>query len=78
MTYTIKETNSGSYIDQREVFCAALQAVITGVAIKSEGRTLPKPQAAVEYARRVVRAAYDDNPEARLMDFTGIAETTVL
>ncbi len=78
MTYTIKETNSDNYIAQREVFCAALQAVITGVAVRSGGRTMPEPRAAVEYAKRVVRAAYDDGPEARLMDFTGIAETTVL
>lgn len=61
--------------EQKDIFCAAVQAAIMGVVIRTEGQSLPEPASVVNYARRVVRAAYDDNPKAEVMDFTGVAET---
>ncbi len=65
-----------SYEDQKDVFCAAVQAVVTGVVMRTgDEAKLPEPSSVVDYARRVVRAAYNNNPEAKTMDFTGVAET---
>lgn len=67
--------------DNREIFCAALQAAITGTAIR-EGGKLPKPEVAVDYARRVVRATYGETKQDQntlgetFLDFVGAREIT--
>lgn len=60
--------------DPKDVFCAAVQAAIMGTVIRTEGQSLPEPASVVDYARRVVRAAYDNDPKAEVMNFAGIAE----
>lgn len=58
------------------IFCAALQGYLAAQAHPSSHDLSDAPRAAVEFARKCVRAAYNDKPDSVLPDLTGSLETT--